>query len=140
MLKLKILTIGKTKDEWLDMALAEYTKRLKNNVSIEFCLAKTDAQLLELAEKEPVIICLDPKGLKLTSEQFADYLNAKFIEGGARLGLVIGGSDGLPSKLKKSKNLISFSDLTMTHQIIRLVLVEQVYRAFEILKNSKYHK
>jgi 23S rRNA (pseudouridine1915-N3)-methyltransferase len=140
MLKLKILTIGKTKDEWLDMALDEYMKRLKTTVSIEFCLAKTDNQLLSLAEKEQTLICLDPRGLKLTSELFADYLNNKFIEGGARLGIVIGGSDGLPPKLKNYKNLISFSDLTMTHQIIRLVLVEQIYRAFEIIKGTKYHK
>jgi len=93
-----------------------------------------------LVEKEQVFICLDPKGMKFTSELFADYLQKKFIEGGARLSIVIGGSDGLPTKLKNHKNLISFSDLTMTHQLIRLVLIEQIYRAFEIVKGSKYHK
>lgn len=140
MLKLKIITIGKTKEEWLDMALDEYIKRLKTTVSIEFCLAKTDEQLLSLVEKEPVFICLDPNGKKMTSEQFSDYLHQKFVEGGARLSVVIGGSDGLPPKLKKSQNLISFSDLTMTHQIVRLVLIEQIYRAFEIAKGTRYHK
>jgi len=140
MLKLKILSIGKTKEDWLDMALDEYIKRLKPTMSIEFCLVKTDEQLAFLSEKEPVIICLDPKGVKLDSEGFADYLQKKFIEGGARLSLVIGGSDGLPTKLKSHKNLISFSDLTMTHQLIRLMLLEQVYRATEILKGTKYHK
>ncbi len=140
MLKLKIISIGKTKEEWLDKALEEYIKRLKSTVSIEFCLVKTDEQLLTMAEKEQTFICLDPKGIKLTSEQFATYLQNKFVEGGARLAIVIGGSEGLPSKLRQHQNLISFSDLTITHQLIRLLLLEQIYRAFEILKGTKYHK
>jgi len=140
MLKLKIITIGKTKDEWLDMALDEYLKRLKPSLSVEFFLAKTDDQLISLSEKEPLFICLDPKGKKMTSEIFAEYLHQKFVEGGARLSIVIGGSDGLPPQLKNHQHLISFSDLTMTHQLIRLVLIEQIYRAFEIQKGSKYHK
>ncbi len=140
MLKLKIISIGKTKEEWLETALDEYIKRLKPIISIEFCLVKTDDQLLSLCEKEPVIICLDPKGKKVTSEQFAEYVEKKFIEGGTKLSIVIGGSNGLPPILKSHPNLISFSDLTMTHQLVRLLLLEQVYRAFEILKGTKYHK
>lgn len=140
MLKLKIISIGKTKEEWLDIALQEYLKRLQPTVLVEFNLAKNDEQLLSLTEKEPLLICLDPKGLKMTSEAFATYLQAKFIEGGSRLAIVIGGPEGLPPQLKRHKNLISFSDMTITHQLIRLLLLEQIYRAFEILKGSKYHK
>lgn len=140
MLKLKILSIGKTKEEWLERALDEYIKRLKPVVSVEFCLVKTDNELLSLCEKEPIIICLDPKGKKVTSEEFAEYLQKKFIEGGTKLSIIIGGSNGLPPSLKSHKNQISFSDLTMTHQLVRLLLMEQVYRAFEIMKGSKYHK
>lgn len=140
MLKLKILSVGKTKEEWLESALSEYIKRLRPILSIEFQLVKTDEELLLATEKEPIIICLDPKGQKMDSETFAHYIQNKFVEGGSKLAIVIGGPEGLPLKLKKHKNLISFSDLTLTHQIIRLLLIEQIYRAFEILKGSKYHK
>ncbi|HRD55371.1 MAG TPA: 23S rRNA (pseudouridine(1915)-N(3))-methyltransferase RlmH [Parachlamydiaceae bacterium] len=140
MLKLKILSIGKTKEEWLESALNEYMKRLKPILSIEFLLARSDEELLSLAEKEPLLVCLDPKGKKMDSAAFANYIQNKFVEGGSKLAIAIGGAEGLPEKLKSHKNLISFSDLTMTHQIVRLVLIEQIYRAFEIMKGSKYHK
>jgi 23S rRNA (pseudouridine1915-N3)-methyltransferase len=136
MLKLKILSIGKTKEEWLESALNEYIKRLKPTLSI----AKSDGDLIFLTEKEPLFVCLDPKGQKMDSETFAHYIQNKFIEGGSKLSIVIGGPEGLPEKLKTHKNLISFSDLTMTHQMVRLLLIEQIYRAFEIIKGSKYHK
>jgi len=140
MLKLKILSIGKTKEEWLDKAIEEYVKRLKPLLSIEFVWAKNDEQLIALVEKEPLFICCDALGLSLNSEQFSDYFQKKFTEGGSRLAIVIGGAEGLPSSLKTHKNLISLSPLTMTHQIIRLVLLEQIYRAVEIAKGTKYHK
>lgn len=140
MLKIKILSIGKTKEEWLNLALNEYLKRLKTTVSIEFCLVKTDAQLIDLVQEEKVVICLDPEGKKVTSEAFAEYLQKKLIDGGSKIAMVIGGAHGLPEALKTHSNKISLSDLTMTHQIVRLVLVEQIYRAFEIIKGSNYHK
>ncbi len=140
MLKLKIISIGKTKEEWLDQAIDEYAKRLKPVLQIDFVLVKSDEQLVALVEKEPLFICCDANGLSLNSEQFSSYLQKKFTEGGSRLAIVIGGSDGLPVSLKTHSHLISLSPLTMTHQIVRLVLLEQVYRALEIAKGSKYHK
>jgi 23S rRNA (pseudouridine1915-N3)-methyltransferase len=139
--KIKILSVGKTKEPWLEEALAEYLKRLQGMISIEFILAKNDEQLLNLASKESTLICLDPKGEAVTSEQFCDCLFNNLSKGGCRLAFVIGGPEGLPSCLRiGSYPLISFSHLTFTHQIARLILVEQIYRAVEISKGTKYHK
>ena len=86
------------------------------------------------------MICLDPAGLLLTSEQFADFFDRSWQKGGSRLAIVIGGAEGLPPELRSKYPLVSLSPLTFTHQITRLILVEQLYRSIEIKKNSRYHK
>jgi 23S rRNA (pseudouridine1915-N3)-methyltransferase len=139
MLKIKLFSVGKTKEQWLEDAIDEYLRRLKPTASIEFFWAKNDEQLLQLVEKEPLFICLDPNGKMMTSEQFSSFLISKLEEGGSRLSFVIGGPDGLPPILKKAF-LFSLSPLTLTHQLTRLILLEQIYRAFEIAKGSPYHK
>lgn len=139
-MKLRIYSVGKTKEAWLEEAISEYLKRLQNIVSIEFIWAKSDEQLIALTDKEPLLICLEASGRMMDSEQFSDFLMKQFETGGARLAMVIGGAEGLPDKLKKEHPLISLSPMTFTHQIVRLILVEQIYRAFEIAKGSKYHK
>ncbi|PJD98255.1 MAG: 50S rRNA methyltransferase [Parachlamydia sp.] len=140
MLKCKIISIGKTRETWLNTAIEEYQKRLRSTVQIEWIWAKDDQQLLALVHQEPLFICLDPLGKPLNSMQFADYIMRKFEEGGSRLAFVIGGADGLPIALKQHKEAISLSLLTFTHQITRLILIEQIYRGFEIAKGSEYHK
>lgn len=140
MLKLKILSVGKTKEKWLEDAFLEYLKRLKGTVHIECLWARDSQQLLEWAQKESSYLCLDPKGRLLTSEEFADLLFQQWEKNGSRLTLVIGGAEGLPQELKQGNLLISLSPLTMTHQITRLVLIEQIYRTIEIRKGSHYHK
>lgn len=140
MLRIKILSVGKTKEAWLEQALQEYLKRLQGRASFEFIWAKDDKQLLDLASRESLLVCLDVEGVMMNSEQFATFLHDKLQQGGSRLTLVIGGAEGLPPQLKQSTTLISLSPLTLTHQLTRLVLLEQIYRAFEIAKGSKYHK
>jgi len=140
MYKLKIFSVGKTRETWLEEALKEYLKRLKPIAALEFVWAKNDEQLLQLTAKEPLLVCLDPQGTLFTSEQFSAFLHDQLTKGGSKLSFVIGGADGLPAELKKNPLQISLSRLTFTHQITRLVLIEQVYRAFEIGKNSPYHK
>jgi 23S rRNA (pseudouridine1915-N3)-methyltransferase len=140
MLRLKILSVGKTKESWLNQALEEYIKRLKPVLDIEFIWAKNDAQLLTLIEKKTSYICLDANGKQMDSPEFSQYVLTKFEESGTRLTFVIGGPEGLPLKLKNHRETISLSRLTMTHQIVRLVLLEQIYRAFEIAKGTPYHK
>lgn len=139
MLKIKILSIGKTKEKWLEDALQEYLKRLSPVVSIEFLLFKTNEQLEAQAEKETQIICLDPQGKMVSSEEFSSFLISSLEKGGSKTTFIIGGAEGLTEKLKQ-KPLISFSKMTFTHQICRLILVEQIYRAIELQKGSKYHK
>ena len=139
MIRVKLLTIGRTKEAWLDEALQEYLKRLKPILSFELILAKNDSELVALAEKEKHYICLDPKGKMLTSEEFAETFSSAVERGGSKLAFVIGGAEGLPDSLLKTEQ-ISLSRLTFTHQICRLILVEQIYRATEMQKGSKYHK
>ena len=140
MLKLKILSVGKTKEKWLEEAFNEYVKRLKPLVQIECLWAKDTAQLIEWAHKEASFLCLDPVGRQLTSEEFSAFLVQTWEKEGSRLTLIIGGAEGLPAELKQNRSLLSLSSLTFTHQLTRLILIEQVYRALEIQKGSRYHK
>lgn len=140
MIKIRILSVGKTKEPWLEEALDEYVKRLKSTLQIEFAFAKNDTQLLEWLAKESRVIALDPQGKLLTSEAFSIFLYDQIEAGGSRLSFVIGGPEGLPQTVRQNSLLLSLSPLTFTHQLARLVLVEQLYRAVEIAKGSPYHK
>ncbi|MBM3195111.1 MAG: 23S rRNA (pseudouridine(1915)-N(3))-methyltransferase RlmH, partial [Chlamydiae bacterium] len=104
-------------------------------------LCKNDSELEKQVGLESGWIALDPEGTTFTSEAFSSFLLKQVETDGKKLVLVIGGSDGLTPFLKsKAKSLLSLSKLTFTHQITRLVLIEQLYRAIEIGKNSPYHK
>lgn len=140
MLKLKIFSVGKTKEKWLDDAFNEYVKRLQHSVQIQCSWAKDNAQLVEWAQKEASYLGLDPAGRLFTSEELTQFLFQQWEKEGSRLTLIIGGAEGLPPEIKQQGNLISLSPLTFTHQITRLVLIEQIYRAVEIHKGSQYHK
>ncbi|NDD57706.1 MAG: 23S rRNA (pseudouridine(1915)-N(3))-methyltransferase RlmH [Chlamydiae bacterium] len=141
MQKIKIITVGKTKESWLQDAIEEYHKRLKNSITIEWTLAKDTEQLISLARRESYLISLDPLGRQHTSEEFSDFLHSHLVKSGSRLAIIIGGAEGIPEILKqKSQSLISLSKMTFTHQITRLIIIEQIYRSFEIQKASGYHK
>lgn len=140
MYKITIFSIGKTKEKWLQDAIEEYFKRLKPIAQFEFILAKDDAHLIDITKNEKELICLDSQGQMMTSEEFSVFVHEQLQRGGSRLSFVIGGPEGLPQALKSKKALLSFSPLTFTHQLVRLILVEQLYRAFEIEKGSSYHK
>lgn len=141
MYKIKVLTIGKCKDSWLDAAIADYARRLRSQLSIEWRLAKSDEQLDDLLSKEPHYVALDPQGKLFDSLVFANWLESTLVKTGGRLLFVIGGSDGLTEMAKKrASELISLSPLTFTHQLTRLILFEQFYRALEIKRGSPYHK
>jgi 23S rRNA (pseudouridine1915-N3)-methyltransferase len=141
MFKIKIFTIGKTKEAWLKEALLEYSQRLASSLSIEWIYAKDAEQLCALLKKETSFICLDPLGKAYSSEEFSTFLFHQLIAKGARLAFVIGGPSGIPKEIvDRATHLVSFSRLTFTHQLIRLLLLEQIYRACEIEKGSAYHK
>lgn len=136
--KVKVLTHGKAKESWLHEALSLYEKRLKGKMEIEWILLDTTKELEERALKEPSIIALDIQGKTGTSEQFS---RALYTEWGSRPIFVIGGAAGLsPKVLQHAKHRLSFSSLTFTHQMVRLILIEQLYRAIEIEEGSSYHK
>lgn len=136
---LRILSVNKTKESWLEQALDEYVKRMPF-ARFEQIWARNEEQFLALCQKEPLLICLDARGLLMDSVQFSNFLLKKLEAGGARLAIAIGGPEGLPQELKTGYPLVSLSPLTFTHQLVRLLLVEQIYRAFEIAKGSRYHK
>ncbi|MBT6928838.1 MAG: 23S rRNA (pseudouridine(1915)-N(3))-methyltransferase RlmH [Waddliaceae bacterium] len=140
MLKVKIITPGKTKEHWLKDALDEYCKRLSGAIAIEFVYPRDDAHLVSLVDKEKLCLALDPFGDVVTSEGFCKILYKAFEEGGSRVSFVIGGPEGLPDVVRKRCNMLRLSSMTFTHQMTRLILLEQIYRAAEIYRGSSYHK
>jgi 23S rRNA (pseudouridine1915-N3)-methyltransferase len=141
MLKAKIYSVGKTKEAWLIEALQEYETRLKSTLAVEWILPKTEDQLEAFLIKEPYFICLDPKGKLMSSKAFSQFLQEQFVTHGSRLSFAIGGDMGFPPAVKaRASSFLSLSPMTFTHQLTRLILVEQLYRALEIQKGSRYHK
>lgn len=141
MIRIKIFSVGKNKESWLSEALEEYETRLKPILEIQWILVKTSEALQEILVKETSFIVLTPDVKPVTSEQFSEQLYQWIEKMGSRLSFVIGGAEGLADEIiKKSYAAISLSKLTFTHQIVRLLLIEQIYRATEIRKGSGYHK
>ena len=159
-MKIKIVTVGKLKEKYLKDGIAEYSKRLSrfaNLEMIELADEKTpdrasDSENQKIIELEGTrilskigdrdfVIVLAIEGKTLSSEEFSKQLEQAPINGFSTLTFVIGGSLGLSPQVKKRANLsISFGRLTLPHQLMRLVLVEQIYRAFTIQQGSPYHK
>lgn len=159
-MKIKIVTVGKLKEKYLKDGIAEYSKRLSrfaNLEMIELADEKTpdrasDSENQKILELEGTrilskigdrdfVIVLAIEGKTLSSEEFSKQLEQAPVNGFSTLTFVIGGSLGLSPQVKKRANLsISFGRLTLPHQLMRLVLVEQIYRAFTIQQGSPYHK
>jgi 23S rRNA (pseudouridine1915-N3)-methyltransferase len=140
MLKIKVIAVGRPKEQWIESAISEYSQRLRGTMTVEWIWTASDAQQIKLVEQQNRVVCLDPQGKMLSSEEFSQFLFAELRQGGSSLCIVIGGAEGLPSVLRERYPLISFSRLTFTHQMVRLLLIEQLYRAVEIEKGSPYHK
>eukprot|EP01031_Cornospumella_fuschlensis_P029643 gene29643-35781_t len=127
-------------DDWIALGCTEYEKRLSGSLKLQTVFLKSNEDLIRtLKEQKGVAICLDETGKQFTSEEFSAHLLKAYEEGGAQVTFVIGGHDGLPKELK-TKDCISLSKMTWTHQMARLLLIEQIYRAFEIRKGSSYHR
>lgn len=141
MYRIRILTMGKIKERWLSTAINEFIGRLEGKVSVEWKLFKHAEQLEAASLLQKNLIGLDASGQGFTSEEFSAFLISRFEEGGARLAFVIGGADGLSEAVKNHcMELVSLSEMTFTHQMARLIFLEQVYRAFEIERGSPYNK
>ena len=140
MIEIQIILVGKTKEKWLIEALSEYEKRLSSTCRIQWVCVKSDQQMLQHFDRSAYPIAMDPKGALWDSTKFVNVFSQAVERSGCRLQIFIGGADGLPSKIKEKATLWSLSPLTFTHQIARLVLLEQIYRACEILRGSPYHR
>ncbi|MBM3193964.1 MAG: 23S rRNA (pseudouridine(1915)-N(3))-methyltransferase RlmH [Chlamydiae bacterium] len=130
MMRIKIISPGKHNKLWLSSAILEYEKRLTKLAKIEWVFPK------ELKMPQETYSLLDVKGKFLTSEQFSNFLISK-----PSHTFVIGGHEGPCQNIIENASFkFSLSSLTFTHQMVRLVLIEQIYRGFEIFKGSSYHK
>lgn len=142
--RVRIMSVGsKRRDEkWIQQGIELYTTRLRPVLDVECTFVKDDAALVLAVQKcDDVAIILDERGPTCNSVQFSERLFTALEEGGSRMSFFIGGAEGLPPELKADrKRLLSLGSLTLTHQMARLILVEQVYRATEIRRGSGYHK
>ena len=158
-MKIRIVAAGKLKEKYLKAGVAEYEKRLSPFAAVELLeideermaqdpseaekeqtLAKEGERLLRLVPERSFLIVLDVKGKLLSSEALAKELASRALQGQSDLAFLIGGAFGLSSAVRDRADLrISFSPMTFTHQMVRLLLYEQIYRAFKINRGEKYH-
>lgn len=159
-MKVKLVTVGKLKEKYLKDGIAEYSKRLSRFAKVEMvelpdektpdkASPAENQQIMEkeaerilgkIADREFVVV-LAIEGQQFPSEKFSQILQETTIKGFSDITFVIGGSLGLAPSVKKRANLLmSFGKLTLPHQLMRLVLIEQIYRAFMIQQGSPYHK
>ena len=159
-MKIKVVTVGKLKEKYLKDGIAEYSKRISRFAKIEMIeladektpdrasesenqkiLEIEGQRILSKVGDRDFVIALAIEGKTLSSEEFSKQLEEASIKGFSTLTFIIGGSLGLSSSVKNRANLsVSFGRLTLPHQLMRLVLVEQIYRAFTIQQGSPYHK
>lgn len=153
-MKLHFVWIGKTKDRHCASLIAEYLDRIKRFAPHEVSelkeqgsgdekriIAAESVKLLGAIEKDDFVVLLDERGRELSSPQLAEFINARQQDGIKRLAFVIGGFAGVSDELRQRANLqLSLSRMTLTHELARVVLTEQIYRAFTILAGLPYHK
>lgn len=138
MLHIQIIQVGKTKDSYFRQAENEYIKRLGRYGKITVDTVGDDAKILPRVSKNSYVIALVIEGKELSSEDFAGKLRDIEITG--HVTFLIGGPHGLPANVIDSSDfLLSFSKMTFTHQMIRIILLEQIYRACTIIEGKKYH-
>jgi 23S rRNA (pseudouridine1915-N3)-methyltransferase len=155
-MKIKILAIGKTDDKNLEILIEKYLKRLKHYLSVTLEILPDVKNTKNLSEQEQKriegeailkkihssdqVVLLDEKGKEFRSIEFSKFLQKKMNAGTRNLILVIGGPYGFSDPVyQRANGKLSLSKMTMSHQMIRLFLVEQVYRGFTILRNEPYH-
>ena len=154
-MKIRLIVVGKTNESYLKEGIEMYLKRLKHytdfsiveldeikgskNISMDDYRKKESEKLLNLLDAERIVL-LDEKGASFTSFGFAKKLNNSMIQGVKSIDFVVGGPFGFHESVRnKSDESMALSDMTFSHQMVRLFFVEQLYRAFTIIKGEKYH-
>ncbi|MCB2830036.1 23S rRNA (pseudouridine(1915)-N(3))-methyltransferase RlmH [Streptococcus dysgalactiae] len=159
-MKVKLICVGKLKEKYLKDGISEYHKRLSRFCQFEvieltdekipdkasdaenqMILAKEAQRIEKKIGQRDFVVVLAIEGKPFPSETFSQLISETTVKGYSDITFIIGGSLGLDSRIKKRANvLMSFGLLTLPHQLIRLVLIEQIYRAFMIAQGSPYHK
>ena len=156
-MKFTILAVGKLKERFWEAACAEYLKRLSGyarvNVievpdvafesagSTEAVRAREAKVLLPKISPDQYVVLLDVQGKQLTSVEFSQHLDQQMLLGKSEFVFVLGGSEGVSPEVRKRANLVfSFGNITLPHNLARVVLLEQLYRAMRISRGEKYHK
>lgn len=158
-MRIRILCIGKIKEKYLQTGIAEFVKRIGPYAKLEIMeldeermpenpshaekakvLEREGERLLKQVKDGSELILLDVVGKNLSSEELAQHFSDLALKGQSDITFIIGGAFGLSPALHKAANLrLSFSRMTFTHQMVRLLLVEQIYRAFKINRGEPYH-
>ena len=159
-MKITIITVGKIKEKYLKDAIAEYSKRLSKYCKLEMIevadektpenasevmedaiRAKEAERILKYLKEDAYVITLEIHGKQLSSEELADKMEKLGVQGTSHIMFVIGGSIGLGKEvLARSDYPLSFSKMTFPHQLMRVILLEQIYRSYRIINNEPYHK
>ena len=154
-MKHEIVFIGKTKDSFIQNGIEEYSSRLKHYTNIRITILKDKSggksareaiesqgkQMLSTVPQGTVIVALDSRGQQFTSESFSTKIVNWELSSVKQVTYLIGGPDGISESILKSAGLVlSFSKMTFTHDMVRMLLVEQLYRAYTIKNGEKYHK
>lgn len=157
---INILCVGKIKEDFFKDAIAEYSKRMSKFAKVNIfevadektkdgasenenliVIEKEGERLIQKINSSDYVVALCVEGKKMSSEQLACKISDICLNGYSTIDFIIGGSLGLSSTIKSRADLkLSFSDMTFPHQLMRVILLEQVYRAYKINNNEPYHK
>lgn len=152
-MRINIVCVGKIKEKFFTDAIGEYEKRLSRFCTLNIIEVPEATKFTNLDQKSEaegelllskatgVIVALDGSGKMLSSSEIADFIEEKKVSGHSVISFIIGGSNGLSKAVKnKADLLLSFGKITFPHQLFRVVLAEQIYRAFTIIDGLPYHK
>lgn len=152
-MKLKVLWVGKTQEEWVRAGIDEYAGRIRRYCPLEIGEAREEkgaqveagreaegARLLKLLPRNPRLVLLDERGDQLTSVQLASFLEKERDGGTGDLVFAVGGAYGFSESMRaRASRTIALSRMTFTHQMVRIFLLEQLYRGFTIINKEPYH-
>jgi 23S rRNA (pseudouridine1915-N3)-methyltransferase len=139
---ISLLAVGRLKEDYFKDAQAEYLKRLRPYCSLKVVEQKSDKALLAAIPERARVYALDERGDQLSSQEFSDiFKELELFGAGAPIVFAIGGPDGHNDALRKrADRLLAFGKATMAHRLVRLVLLEQIYRGYKILRGEPYHR